>query len=110
VALRHARDAGLDLVEINSSVDPPICRLMDYDKWADDKRRKEKEEKDKLRRRPVEERRADVFKELKLTARIGTGDLEVKARTANSFMDKGYKVRRCSETPGSPRLVVARSS
>jgi len=103
VALRRARDAGLDLVEVNPRADPPVCRLLNYSTYRHDQRRREKD----LRKKQVGMRRTNVVKMLRLSARISDNDMQVKARNANQFLDDGYKVRRCSETPGSPRLVVA---
>ena len=42
-AMKIARDAGLDLVEIASNVDPPVCRVVDYRKFLYDQKKKQKE-------------------------------------------------------------------
>jgi translation initiation factor IF-3 len=88
VALRRAKLAGLDLVEVNARADPPVCRLMRYDSFRYAQRQKEKDGK----RKAMERRRADTVKELKLTARISANDLRVKADKAVRFLTAGHRV------------------
>jgi translation initiation factor IF-3 len=88
VALRRAKLAGLDLVEVNARADPPVCRLMRYDSFRYAQRQKEKDGK----RKAMERRRADTVKELKLTARISANDLRVKADKAARFLNAGHRV------------------
>ena len=88
VALRRAKQAGLDLVEVNARADPPVCRLMRYDSFRYARKQKEREG----RRAAVERRRADTVKELKLTARISPNDMRVKADKAQKFLANGHKV------------------
>src|SRR5437867_9132142 len=44
-ALKMAQDQGLDLVEISPNADPPVCKIIDYNKFLYDKKKKEKEMK-----------------------------------------------------------------
>lgn len=88
VALRRAKLAGLDLVEVNARADPPVCRLMRYDSFRYAQRQREKDGK----RKAMERRRADTVKELKLTARISGNDLRVKADKAARFLTAGHRV------------------
>ena len=88
VALRRAKLAGLDLVEVNARADPPVCRLMRYDSFRYAQRQREKDGK----RKAMERRRADTVKELKLTARISGNDLRVKADKAARFLTHGHRV------------------
>ena len=46
-ALRMAQDQQLDLVEISPTADPPVCKIIDYNKFLYDKKKKEKEMKAK---------------------------------------------------------------
>ena len=46
-ALRMAQEQGLDLVEISPQADPPVCKIIDYNKFLYEKKRKEKEMKAK---------------------------------------------------------------
>ena len=88
VARKRARDAGLDLVEMNAKAVPPVCRMLDYDAFRYELRVKERE----ARKKAVERRRHDQVKELRLSARISTNDLRTKADQANRFLEQGHKV------------------
>jgi translation initiation factor IF-3 len=46
-ALKIANEQGLDLVEISPQADPPVCKVIDYNKFLYDKKKKEKEMKAK---------------------------------------------------------------
>ena len=59
VARKRARDAGLDLVEMNAKAVPPVCRMLDYDAFRYELRVKERE----ARKKAVERRRHDQVKE-----------------------------------------------
>ncbi len=85
-ALRMAREAGLDLVEVAPTARPPVCRIMDYGKWRYQQQKKE----DKSRASS----RAGQLKELKLkTVRIGDHDLMIKINHAREFLKEGNKVQ-----------------
>lgn len=80
-----AHDKGLDLVEINPTNRPPICKIMDFGRYKYDMAKKEKESKAK--RKEVE------LKEMRLTFKIGDHDIEYKAKQARDFFDSGDKVK-----------------
>lgn len=85
-ALRRAREAGLDLVEVAPTAKPPVCRIMDYGKWRYQQQKKE----DKSRASS----RGGQLKELKLkTVRIGDHDLKIKIDHAREFLKEGNKVQ-----------------
>lgn len=85
-AMRMAREAGLDLVEVAPTARPPVCRIMDYGKWRYQQQKKE----DKSRASS----RAGQLKELKLkTVRIGVHDLMIKINHAREFLKEGNKVQ-----------------
>ena len=85
-ALRLAREAGMDLVEVAPTARPPVCRIMDYGKWRYQQQKKE----DKSRASS----RAGQLKELKLkTVRIGDHDLMIKVNRARDFLKEGNKVQ-----------------
>jgi translation initiation factor IF-3 len=85
-ALRMAREAGLDLVEVAPTARPPVCRIMDYGKWRYQQQKKE----DKSRASS----RAGQLKELKLrTVKIGDHDLQIKINHAREFLEEGNKVQ-----------------
>ena len=54
-ALRIAQEQALDLVEISPTVDPPVCKIIDYNKFLYDKKKKEKEMKAKSKVSEVKE-------------------------------------------------------
>ena len=78
-----ARAADLDLVEINPSRKPPICRIMDYGKYRFDKSRRENAAKPHNAK----------LKEMRLTPRIGEHDLRVKTNQIRNFLLEGHKVQ-----------------
>ena len=85
-ALRMARDAGLDLVEVAPTARPPVCRILDYGKWRYQQQKKE----DKSRASA----KGGQLKELKLrTVRIGDHDLMIKVNQAKGFLEEGNKVQ-----------------
>ena len=77
-ALRRAREAGLDLVEVAPMARPPVCKIMDYGKWRYQQQKKE----DKSRA----SNRGGQLKELKFkTVKIGDHDLMIKVNHAKGF-------------------------
>jgi len=85
-ALRKAREAGLDLVEVAPTARPPVCKIMDYGKWRYQQQKKED--------RSRASSRAGQLKELKLkTVRIGDHDLMIKINHAKEFLKEGNKVQ-----------------
>ena len=85
-ALRRAREAGLDLVEVAPTARPPVCKIMDYGKWRYQQQKKED--------RSRASSRAGQLKELKLkTVRIGDHDLMIKINHAREFLKEGNKVQ-----------------
>ncbi len=85
-ALRRAREAGLDLVEVAPNARPPVCKIMDYGKWRYQQQKKE----DRSRAAS----RAGQLKELKLrTVKIGDHDLSIKINHARDFLKEGNKVQ-----------------
>ena len=85
-ALRLAREAGMDLVEVAPNARPPVCRIMDYGKWRYQQQKKED--------RSRASSRAGQLKELKLrTVKIGDHDLQIKINHARDFLKEGNKVQ-----------------
>ncbi len=80
-----ADEAGLDLVKISPTAVPPVCKIMDYGKFKFEQAKKEKE--NKKNQRTVE------LKEVQLSMTIDVGDLNVKARQAQKFLEQGNKVK-----------------
>ena len=84
-ALAMAEEIGLDLVEINSAGDVPVCKIVDLGKlkYASQKKASEARKKQKT----VE------VKEIKMRPNIDTHDYDVKMRAMNRFFDEGDKVK-----------------
>ena len=84
-ALEMAQEAGLDLVEVAPNSDPPVCRIMDYGKFAYEKTKKEREAR-KLQK-VVE------IKTLKLTPRTGGFHRDLQVNKARKWLIEGKKVK-----------------
>lgn len=84
-ALELARQEDLDLVEIAATAKPPVCKIMDFGKYRYEQTRKAKEAK--------KNQKQVVVKEVKVTARIDTHDLETKVGQIEKFLAKENKVK-----------------
>jgi translation initiation factor IF-3 len=83
--MEMARERGLDLVEVQPTAVPPVCRLMDYGKFRYEESRRERESR--KRQKTVE------LKEIRLRPKIDGHDLETKGRQAGRFLEEGDKVK-----------------
>ena len=84
-ALKLAEEAGVDLVKIAPTANPPVCRIVDYGKFKYEQTRKEKEAKKK--------QRVIEIKEIRLSPNIDTNDLNTKVNAARKFIAKGDRVK-----------------
>ena len=84
-ALNIAEMNGLDLVEISPQVDPPVCKIIDYNKFLYDKKKKEKEMKAKSK--------VSEVKEIRFTTNTDDHDFDFKAKHAEGFLKDGNKVK-----------------
>lgn len=84
-ALSSAEAAGLDLVEIAPTADPPVCRIMDYGKFKYEKSKKIKEAKKK--------QHVMHLKEIKLHPKTDEHDFNFKMDHARKFLIKGDRVK-----------------
>lgn len=80
-----AEESGLDLVEITPNAVPPIARIVDYNKFLYQKKKKEKE----LKANTVKQQ----LKEIRFGPETGEHDFEFKLRHAKSFLEEGNKVK-----------------
>jgi translation initiation factor IF-3 len=83
-ARKLAFDAGLDLVEIVANINPPVCRLTNFDKFRYEQKQKEKENKKK--QKTVE------TKEIRLRPCTQIHDIETKVGAMEKFLGDGKKV------------------
>jgi translation initiation factor IF-3 len=84
-ALRMAQEQELDLVEISPQADPPVCKIIDYNKFLYEKKKKEKEMKAKSKSAEV--------KEIRFTPGTDDHDFDFKAKHAENFLKEGNKVK-----------------
>ena len=84
-AIAKAIEAGLDLVEVAPTADPPVCKILDFGKYKyeEQKRKNEARKKQKV----IE------VKEIKLRPGIDDHDYEVKMRAMQNFIGEGDKVK-----------------
>ena len=80
-----AEEAGLDLVEIQPNVDPPVCRIMDFGKVRFEQQKKNAAAKKKQKQVEI--------KELKFRPTTDVGDFEIKMRNVRRFLEDGDKVK-----------------
>lgn len=84
-ALRMAKDRGLDLVEVASNAEPPVCKIVDYGKY---RYTQEKQKKDAQKHH-----KTTKLKELKFRIGIDPHDYLIKIVHAEDFLAEGHKVR-----------------
>ncbi len=84
-ALQRAYDEGLDLVEVSGKANPPVCRLMNFDKYRYELKKKKQEAKKK--QTTVE------TKEIKFRPKTEEHDLNFKIKKIKKFLDQKNKVK-----------------
>jgi translation initiation factor IF-3 len=82
-ALQRAADAGLDLVEVNETSRPPICRIMDHGKATYDRRKKQS----------GGTTHRTQLKQIRLRAKTGDHDVDFKVKQAHDFLARRHKVK-----------------
>ena len=84
-ALKIARDAELDLVEVSPGATPPVCRVMDFGKFIYEKAKKEREAKKSQTKIEV--------KEIRLRPKTNEAHRGFKVDDARRWLGQGHKVR-----------------
>jgi translation initiation factor IF-3 len=84
-ALAMAQDAGLDLVEIQPTAEPPVCRIMDFGKFKFEQQKKAAAARKKSKQVEI--------KELKFRPTTDVGDYNIKLRNMVRFLEEGDKVK-----------------
>jgi translation initiation factor IF-3 len=84
-ALKFAQDLQLDLVEISPQADPPVCKIIDYNKFLYEKKKKDKEMKANSK--------VSEVKEIRFTPNTDEHDFNFKAKHAEAFLKDGNKVK-----------------
>jgi translation initiation factor IF-3 len=84
-AIANAERAGLDLVEVSSSTEPPVCKIMDYGKY---RYRQSKKLHDAKKSQTVIH-----IKEIRLRPKTEEHDVQVKIKHIKKFLEKHDKVK-----------------
>ncbi|WP_262481349.1 translation initiation factor IF-3 [Alkalitalea saponilacus] len=84
-AMKLADQMELDLVEISPKADPPVCRIIDYQKFLYQQRKKQKE----LKQKTVQV----VVKEIRFGPNTDEHDYNFKLKHAEKFLSEGSKVK-----------------
>lgn len=84
-ALTMAYNDGLDLVMISPSANPPVCKIIEYQKYVYEQKKKEKERKANSTK--------VVIKEIRLSPQTDDHDFEFKLNHAKRFLSEGNKVK-----------------
>ena len=84
-ALKLADSLGLDLVEISAKADPPVCKILDYQKYLYQQKKKAKEMKANAAK--------IVIKEIRFGPNTDEHDFQFKLKHAQEFLQEGSKVK-----------------
>jgi translation initiation factor IF-3 len=84
-ARRLADELGLDLVEITAKADPPVCKIIDYQKYLYQQKKKAKEIKANAAK--------IVIKEIRFGPNTDEHDFQFKLKHAQEFLQEGSKVK-----------------
>ena len=83
--MTQAREAGLDLVEVDANGNPPVCRILDYGKFKYEQAKKERDAR--------KHQRGTMVHEVRLRPRTGQHDIDLKVRIAERLLAEGDKVK-----------------
>ena len=81
LALKQSREAGLDLIQVTEKLDPPVCKIMNYGKYAYQQGKKNKKQK------------SAELKSIRLSFGISEHDMETRAKAAEKFLSKGSTLK-----------------
>ncbi|HRQ14078.1 MAG TPA: translation initiation factor IF-3 [Promineifilum sp.] len=84
-ALRIAEDAELDLVEVAPNANPPVCRVLDFGKFAYEQTKKEREARKHQKKIEI--------KTIRLSPRTGDYHKDIGVRNARKWLEEGKKVK-----------------
>lgn len=100
-AIALARERGLDLIEVSPKAEPPVCKFADAGHF---KYQKEKE----VRKQRAQSKEVET-KGIRLTLRIGSGDLGIRVEQAKKFFERGDKVKAEMILRGRERAHYAKA-
>ena len=84
-ALELAKERNLDLVEVSPNANPPVCKILNFGKY--------RYEQEKRLRDSRKNQKALKNKEIRMQPKIGSGDLDTKAKHVQEFLNEGSKVK-----------------
>lgn len=84
-ALRIADEMELDLIEISPTAEPPVCKILDYNKFLYQLKKRQKEQKAKAAK--------VVVKEIRFGPQTDDHDYNFKLKHAKEFLKEGAKVK-----------------
>lgn len=84
-ALRQARSKGKDLVLVSAEANPPVAKILEFNKYLYEEKKKKSAAKAKSKK--------SELKELRLSATIGDGDIQKRAERAKEFIEDGNRVK-----------------
>ena len=84
-AMKMADELDLDLVEISAKADPPVCKILDYEKYLYQQKKKAKEMKSNASK--------VVIKEIRFGPNTDEHDFQFKLKHAQEFLQEGSKVK-----------------
>ncbi len=84
-AIQYAQEAGVDLVEVSPTAEPPVCRMMDYGKYLFEQNKKLQTARKKQKQIQV--------KEVKFRPTTDEGDYKIKLRNLIRFLSEGDKAK-----------------
>ncbi len=83
--MRMADEMELDLVEISPNADPPVCKIINYQKFLYQQKKKQKELKEKSHK--------IVTKEIRFGPNTDEHDFQFKLKHAQNFLEEGSKIK-----------------
>lgn len=86
-ALTLANYAGFDLVLMNSNATPAVCKIMDYNKFKYENKKRQKENFKKQREANLE------LKEYRLSVTIDKHDFDTRVKNSGKYLEKGHKIK-----------------
>lgn len=86
-AMTLANYAGFDLVMISPSANPPVCKIMDYNKFKYESQKKTKENAKRQRETNLE------VKEYRLSVSIDVHDFNTRVKNSSEYLKKGHRIK-----------------
>ena len=86
-ALEKAYDEDLDLVLVAPNGNPPVCKVMDYNKYKYQNKKKQKENIKRQREANLD------MKEYRLSVSIDVHDFDTRVKNSSKYLEKGHKIK-----------------